>query len=68
MGFCSDFHQIKTFGGAVATPAPPASYTSDYPGTKCEYSGVNRFLKFCDTFLELLLSQHESLIVPLDVT
>jgi len=23
MGFCPDFHQIKTFGGAVAPPAPP---------------------------------------------
>jgi len=26
MGFCPDFHQIKTFGNAVA---PPASYASD---------------------------------------
>jgi len=25
VGFCPDFHQIKTFGDAVA---PPASYTS----------------------------------------
>jgi len=22
-GFCSDFQQIKTFGGALATPATP---------------------------------------------
>jgi len=25
-GFCPDFHQIKTFGGALASPAPPILY------------------------------------------
>jgi len=28
MGFCPFFHQIKTFGGAVAPPCTPSSYTS----------------------------------------
>ena len=28
-GLCPDFWQIKTFGGALGTPAPPASYTTD---------------------------------------
>jgi len=29
MGLCPDFHQIKTFGGEVAPPAPPPSTPMD---------------------------------------
>ena len=27
--FCPDFHQVKTFGSALAPPAPPASHTTE---------------------------------------
>jgi len=38
-GFCPDFRQIKTFGGALASP-PPTPLISPHPWAHCTFAAI----------------------------